>query len=324
MRTYCTYFDSNYLAQGIALWQSLQSSGGEFTLYVLCLDEAVFDIITRINAPSLKPIALSEFESGDEALASVKPLRSRIEYIFTCSPSWILWLLKNRPELEEVTYLDADLFFFASPEPLFAEIGKADSAILPHRFPAHLKHLEEFGVYNVSWLTFRRTAAGMGVLGWWRERCLEWCKDVAEDGKFADQKYLDSWPQRFGTHVLTHRGAGVAPWNWSVAPIDQRGQKILVGGDELIFYHYQGLKIFSSWLYDPACEGRGYGEMPFRIRRLIYAPYIKALKQAAAAIRAVQPDFEIIPTSWRTPKYSRREWRAKVLGGRLLFTRGLR
>ena len=31
-------------------------------------------------------------------------------------------MLNNEPDAEWVTYLDSDLFFFASPEPIYAEI----------------------------------------------------------------------------------------------------------------------------------------------------------------------------------------------------------
>ena len=56
---------------------------------------------------------------------------------------------------------------------------------------------------------------GKKCLHEWMQQCLEWCFDRYEDGKFADQKYLDSWPEKFKNHLVISKnlGVGIAPWN---------------------------------------------------------------------------------------------------------------
>ena len=197
-RHFCTYFDSNFLVKGLTLYRSLiQYLHEPFTLSVLCLDDLTHRTLTKLSLPGLQPISLAEFEAGDVDLAKAKQNRSRVEYFFTCTPSLPLFLFRRNPDAEIVTYLDADLFFFSSPEPVFKEFGQGSTLIVAHGYAEHDRHLEQFGIYNVGLLSFRNDANARECLEWWRMRCLEWCYDRVEDGRFADQKYLDDWPQRF-------------------------------------------------------------------------------------------------------------------------------
>ena len=69
------------------------------------------------------PISEKVFEDNNKSLQKVKSDRSRIEYYFTCTPSLPLYILKNYPEVDIITYLDADLFFFSNPAPIYNELG---------------------------------------------------------------------------------------------------------------------------------------------------------------------------------------------------------
>lgn len=275
---FCTYFDQHYLARGLALYRSLREHCPEFQLWVLCMDEAAYQKLSELKLPGLLPIAMEEFERNDEPLKIAKTNRSRIEYYFTCTPSLPLHVLNRFPEVDVITYIDADLFFFSSPVPLFEEMGKASVAIIGHRFPPSLKAREIFGLYNVGWLSFRRDADGLDCLGWWRDRCNEWCYDRLEGERFADQKYLNDWPTRFrNVVVLKHRGANVAPWNVESHPLSyQTGRALTIDNQPLIFFHFHGLKKITSWWYDSGWKS--YGVKPsFLWRKRVYAPYLKTL-----------------------------------------------
>ena len=286
MRYYCTYFDRHYLLRGLALYRSLKAHAEPFTLWALCFDDHSFEALAKLALTDLRPIALTDFERGDDALLAVKPTRSKVEYYFTCSPSLPLYVLSRHPEIDIITYLDADLYFYASPEPIFEELGAGSVLIVGHRFPPNRLQMEVNGIYNVGLLSFRNDRRGRECLEWWRERCLEWCYDKPDGTRYADQKYLDDWPQRFsGVVVLQHPGAGLAPWNWICSHIVADGFRLKADGQPLIFFHFASLKMLTPWLYDPVSEGRLYGEMPFWMRRALYSPYIEALKQAARELR---------------------------------------
>ena len=54
---YCTYFDSNYLLQGLCLYHSLEEHSHQpFTLWVLCFDELTYQILKDLSLPMMRLI----------------------------------------------------------------------------------------------------------------------------------------------------------------------------------------------------------------------------------------------------------------------------
>jgi len=275
---YCTYLDVGYLYRGLALYHSLVRYSPPFLLWILCFDDASFRILTEMKIENLRPISLSEFEKSDTELIQAKQNRSRVEYYFTCSPCLPLFLFNTNPNVNLVTYVDADLFFYSSSTPIYQQLGNNSILIIEHRFPPHLRHFEaSVGTYNVGLLAFRRDEQAFKCLHWWRERCLEWCYDYCDNDRFADQKYLDAWPNLFqDVVVLRHKGANLGPWNLANYEIRAEEDRVWIDGDALICFHFQGFKQIKAWLYDPNLAG--FNVRASRVvRRSIFAPYIRAL-----------------------------------------------
>jgi hypothetical protein len=314
MYHFCTYFDSNYLAKGLTLYRSLVRHAAPFRLWVLCFDDAAYRSLKVMALDGLIPISLRDFEGGDRELAKAKSNRSRIEYFFTCSPSLPLYILRHNPEVNLITYLDADLYFYSDPSPVYRELGDGSVLIIGHRFPERLRHLERMGVYNVGLLAIRRDEAGLACLQWWRERCLEWCYDRVEEGRFADQKYLDDWPTRFPcVVVLEHKGAGLAPWNVEGYALQRADGQVQVDGQPLMFYHFHGLKQTGRWLYDPNLEFYEARACSV-LKRDIYGPYIRELHETTRWI-ALSAD----PSSTRRVTVRFRQPWVSVDAGALLW-----
>ena len=62
MNHFCTYFDHCYLPRGLALYQSLKQHCSSFQLWVLCLNQACYDVLSQLNLPDINLIALEDFE----------------------------------------------------------------------------------------------------------------------------------------------------------------------------------------------------------------------------------------------------------------------
>jgi len=267
----------------MALHRSLVKHSPAFTLFALCLDDDSYAALEALDLAGVEPIRLAELEAADPELLAVKNSRTTTEYYFTCSPSLPLHVMRRHREVEMVTYLDADLFFYASPQPLFDELGTGSVLIVPHRFPEHLRHLEAYGVYNVGLLSFRNDKRAHAVLDRWHDQCVEWCYSRIEHGRFADQRYLDDWPSRPGVVILQHPGAGLGPWNFVRHRIDIETDPPTVDGRELIFYHFAGMKPILPGVWD---TGLLHGSMKRAVKDRLYRRYIRELQWARAVLRS--------------------------------------
>jgi hypothetical protein len=289
---FCTYLDFRYLTRGLALYSSLREVAGPFRLWVLCLDDLTFEILRTLLLPQVVPVPLRDLEGADPELFQTKSNRSPIEYYFTCTPSWPLFILRQNADVDSITYLDADLFFFSDPTPIYHEMDRGSVLIVEHRFPHRLEHMKLYGTYNVGLVSFRRDEKGLKCLESWRERCIEWCYDRAEGGRFADQKYLDDWPTRFpGVVVLQHKGAGLAPWNLDDYSLSQNEGRVFVDSAPLIFYHFQGFKRINAWIYDPGSTAYAIRGNTI-VKRCLYGPYWQMLRSIEASLKGNSKIFQ--------------------------------
>ena len=272
---FVTLFDSHYLPQGLSLYRSLELHGQPFRLWIVALDEACAKALELIKPEFATVISLADLEN--ERLLSVKKDRSVGEYCWTLTPFLPQMVFERDPHVQRVTYLDADIYFFAHPSELIGEFAASGKHVLltEHAFAPEYAENSRFGRFCVQFMTFRNTEIGLRILHWWQDRCIEWCYAYLEDGKFGDQKYLDTWPEIFedDVHVLTQTHRTLAPWN--VAFFSRQTGKV-----DPVFYHFHGVRAISSTrvvLYSIYKIGRK--------NRWIYDRYLSVMRAAIADMR---------------------------------------
>lgn len=294
---FCTLFDSNYLLKGVAMLRTLRRHCPEAHVHVLCMDGQTREILQQLELPHVSCLSLSEVE--DEALLAVKPDRSMAEYCWTLSPCLPWHVLQQNPQIDFITYLDADLFFYSSVRPLFDEIGASSIAIIEHRFAPQLRHLEVKGRFCVEWVSFRRDEDGLACLARWREQCIEWCFYRLEDDRMGDQKYLDKWPGQYRTvHILQHAGAGIAPWNYAQYKFGENAAgEITVEGEPLIFFHFHQFQLLSNGSFDRlSAYYTAIGPEP----DTVYRAYEQVLSDILTEVRVCKPSFKAgMRSGWR-------------------------
>jgi len=286
-------------------------------LWALCLDEDGYAAVAALGLDSLRPIRLSDLEQADPALLGAKQNRTTVEYYFTLSPALPFYLLGKVPGMDSITYLDSDLLFYSNPQQVFDELRAESVAIVPHRYTPELARLSIYGKYNVAWVTFRNDADGRAVLARWRSQCLEWCRDVPEDGKFADQGYLDEWPGLPGVCVIQHPGVDLAPWNFTQYRIDTSATPPTVDGRPLVFYHFQGFKSVGPGLWDPGLDG--YSGMDRDLRSWLYGGYLRELRSATRLVRS-RGRANARSNSLRWPRYGWRVLARRIRRGQIMVS----
>ena len=286
---FCTLFDVNYLLKGVVMLKTLHDNYPAAHVFVLCMDSSTETILKALDLPGVQTVKLCDVE--DSELLKIKSGRTIAEYCWTLSASFSWYVMINFDYVQRLTYLDADLMFFSSVAPLFEEIGDHSIAIIEHRFSDRFTHLEDYGRFNVEWVTFLRDDAGMSCLKKWRDQCIEWCFARLEQGKMGDQKYLDYWPNDYPgrVHILEHLGAGVAPWNFSNYRYATEGDCFLVNEKPLIFYHFHQFQILTSGAFDYMSESYSKG---FNVPIHLYKAYENELICILGFVREKFPKFD--------------------------------
>jgi hypothetical protein len=273
---YVTLIDSLFLPQALALHRSMRRHCAEFTLWVLCVDDEAHGVLRRLAPDSMRLLRLAELETP--ALLQARHDRTRGEYCWTLTPFSPDFVFDADASVQRVTYIDADLWFMRNPAPIFDELSTAGRSVLitEHAYAPEYDRCELSGRFCVQFMSFERNR-GKNVREWWQERCLEWCYARYEDGRFGDQKYLDDWPERFAedVHILVQPEFTLAPWN-----------AVRFEHDNAVFYHFHGLRLMHR---AQVLLASGF-ELPRRLQREVYLPYLRDLSEALELLRGVHWD----------------------------------
>jgi hypothetical protein len=248
------------------------------------MDDITYNLLHKMALENVELISLKEFE--DPELLKIKNTRTWAEYCWTCTASLILFLLKKYSDLDTMTYLDADMFFYNSPKPFFDEFNGNSIFITENDFSQEYKRLSIYGKYNVQFNIFRNNEEGLEALEWWRKKTIDWCYSRSR-GLFlwtnknknmqgGDQIYLNDWPTRFKkVYVLQNKKLCLGPLNTTKYHIFSKNNTIYVEDTKLIFYHFHSFEINGLNKFTLA---DGAYKINQSSKELIYRPYIEEIK----------------------------------------------
>jgi lipopolysaccharide biosynthesis glycosyltransferase len=275
---FCTSFDHHYLDRGLVLYESLREHYPGAILQVLALTKECEDFLNHLNLNGVEVLPLSMLLENYPELIKARSTRNATEFIFTLTPFIVCETLKSVGENDQVIYLDADMMFFGSPAAILETSVNYDVAITPHRFSRHMEGQKRFGIYNVGWVGFKKSAGGIRCANWWAERCLEWCHDRLENGKFADQKYLETFKDLADSvYEIDHIGVNCAPWNASFHRFTRQVGKAFVDNTPLVLYHFAKVKRILPWCIATRAKQQAIMRAP-GIAKNVYSEYAKQLE----------------------------------------------
>jgi hypothetical protein len=250
------------------------------------MNDKAYKILQKLHLKKVKLVSFGQF--ANDKLLELKQVRSKGEFAWTCSSNFTSFVLDNNPKISHIAYLDADLYFFGNPTPIYKEWGDDSVLITPHRLPPNKQHKEaKIGIFNVGMVGFKNNLIGKKCLHWWRDKCLDWCYDIYELDRYGDQLYLNQFPKLFKkVHILKHLGGNVAPWNVTQYQVKKTGNIVMIDGQTLVFYHFHALKQLGIDLQSIGSEGYKLDE---QVIKHIYQPYIKTLLRLEKLVQKIDP-----------------------------------
>ncbi len=284
---YCTVLSKDRLYQGIALYESMMRHIKQFVLYILFVDKESKRIIENMRYENILYSDVSEFENrypdcrkGDKNIH---------EYCWMLKPFLIDYLFAAFKDLKRVTYLDADLYFFSSPDVVFFRQMNCSVLLSLHVYPDDYRNSWypiSYGKHNAGFISFKRDKNSKKCLKWWRARCRDWCYARIENGRYGDQGYLNLMPQLFnGVCDITTKGVNIAPWNYSSYQFSLKNKSVYVDNDPLIFFHFSGLRIFNDNKFGFLYEDRQ------KMIEIVHGVYLRKLKNIVIETKSVDRSF---------------------------------
>jgi Nucleotide-diphospho-sugar transferase len=245
-RAACTIVSVNYLHYARLLCNSFHNCHPGLPFFVLLVDRlpAGMDVsnepyelvcVEDLDIPNFRSIAFKY---------DVLELNTNVKATFLRS-------LLNRG-LDQVVYLDPDIFIYQSLEPIFDALEKHSIVLTPHALSPHpgdhgrseLSHLKN-GIYNLGFIAVRQDSETRRFLSWWEDRCWNFAYATPQSYMFVDQKWIDLAACFFDSiGLLKHQGCNVAYWNLYerfVTHVD--GRMTVNNSDPLVFFHFSGIRI---------------------------------------------------------------------------------
>lgn len=307
MTVFCTYFDRNYLPQGLALYRSLVRERPSLELWILTLDDETRWIIDSLKLPRAHTVSLDDMLLFEPRLRKARGDRPPLEFYYACTPQLVRYVSDKAPG-RAVAYVDADVYFFNDPCALYAEVPKAEILLVEHRSGDPNAETER-GRFNACFVHFASTANSRRAVEWWCDMTLQTTAMDAET--WGDQKYLDQFPDLFeSVGILRSPETTLAPWNVWQHEVSGHEMVPKVDGRPLVAYHFARLLVVGPHLFSPARREW----LSRSVLRSVYRPYIQQIRQSFAQIRSLAPSYSV--------RHTRRNGRGLILGllaGRLFY-----
>ena len=265
MEHYVTIFNNNYLPQGLCLYESLKNNYKDFTLWVISLDEDLDKSLKNLDKKNIRVVSRKNFETDE--LISIRNQRTIAEYCWTLTPIAPKIIFNIENNINRVTYVDADMYFFKNPKEAFTEFEESKKSILitEHDFDIDQQYKEKLsGKYIVQFVIFKKDSSEI-LRKWWEEKCIRDCSSKVSNYGIGDQKHLSEMYAKFknDVHILKKNNLFRSTWNY----------KKFVEND-LSAWHFHGLKIINKRLIFLS----NLKNMPNNIFFKIYSPYLNQLK----------------------------------------------
>lgn len=239
----CTIIAKNYVAHARVLARSLAEQNPGSRLWTLIVDE--YD---GYIDPAQEPFeVLTPRDVGCEPF-DFMALRYTVLELSTAVKPWLLRDLMGRTG-QPVTYLDPDIRVYGSLQRLDDLAAEHGVVAIPHnnvplppdgRKPTQVDVMIA-GVYNLGYVSLSARPEVERLLDWWADRLRRDCRVDPVWGYFVDQRWFDLVPGFLTDFAIVREPEyNVAYWNLHSRRLEQDGERYLVDGHPLAFFHFSG------------------------------------------------------------------------------------
>ena len=252
MKAACTIVSPNYLPYARTLAASYLAVHTEHKFFVL----VVADVTDRavLGVEPFDVVMLSEIGLRDLRQEAMK--YDILELNTNVKPTFMKYLLRQHG-LEQLVYLDPDIYVYRDLRPVFDALDQGATAVLtPHLTAPILDDLLPSeqdilynGTYNLGFFAVRRCLETDRLLSWWEDRCLQLGYSEGRTGLFVDQKWMNLAPGLFeGITTLRDPGCNMAYWNLHERRLEKGNGGYIVRSSEtattpLSFFHFSGVVV---------------------------------------------------------------------------------
>jgi len=251
------------LPQGLAMINSLKDNTN-CIVWIICLDKKLYEFLKHKNFSYVKPIRLEDLEKNMKD--NYRKGRKFIEYCWMLTPFSIKFILSNNPNIKELTYVDADVFFYKNISPIFDEFKQSskDIYITESGFHKNYDKTKTSGRFCVQFLIFKNTHRAEIIRNEWEQRCIESTTIDLSKNIVGDQKYFDDLHIKYYSNFCVSKNLRFfqAPWTFN-----------RFKPEDAILYHFHSLRVLEDKI-----KLFSVYNLEENIINKIYLPYIKVLK----------------------------------------------
>ena len=259
MKTNCafTIVAKNYIGLALILEKSIRKYYNNLDFYIIVADE--FESKQHNELPPNVLIAKEILDIDEKLWNNMSFKYDLTEFCTSIKPYTINYFFNET--YDKVIYLDPDICFFSSIEPIFNALENYDLILTPHIiFPPKLGDTDSpesdwlnCGIYNLGFIALKNSENTREMIIWWSKRLENNCFNDRTLSEYTDQKWMNFIPAIFEREKLLisrNLGWNMAPWNfferkieinednelWVKPRICDNGHLI----HRLIFVHYSG------------------------------------------------------------------------------------
>lgn len=276
----------------IPMYVSLENCCSDFKLFILCMNDSVYNILNKIGFKNIILVQLKDIEENNHDLLIAKSNRIFHEYCWTLKPIFLYYVINKYGDAKYYAHVDADLFFYSNLDYIFNENSEASIFLIDHRNSDEFKHYYELsGLYNTGFVGFKNNDEARVAVKLWGDRCLKKCTVEYDtvNKTFGDQRYVEDWPNIFqNVHIVNSIGANAALWNIKNYKAYKKNNIVYLDESPLLFYHFSGIIILGEREFD-LCPY--YHIEDENLINYIYDPYIRWLSESIKNVKKEFPWF---------------------------------